>query len=68
MAVKTAQCGGIEIDATLDNTAGVLGVSADLVYTTMPNQANSTNPTNPTTAEFNLLLGKLKTAGLMIAD
>lgn len=32
------------------------------------NQANSEEDTNPTVAEFNALLAKLKTAGLMAAD
>lgn len=68
MAVKTAQCGGIELDATLDNTAGKLGIATNYKFAKMPNQANSVNPTNPTTAEFNALLLKLKNAGLMIAD
>jgi hypothetical protein len=47
---------------------GVPSISGLLEAVPAANQAASTEQTNPTVTEFNNLLAKLKTAGLMVDD
>ena len=56
---ETVIGGKLTISGTILNGSG-----AKLIA----NQAASTEATSPTTAEFNALLTKLKTSGLMVAD